>query len=705
MSHGVRFRVPASVLCVLCVLCSWIAIPFAGTAKDKPKDKDQAARTADEGGAAAVLRLTNIWPVHLTASPEEWAKLEPKGGGGFFGGPRGGGPGGGPGGRGPGGGFGPGMIVAPAFLKEGDTNADAKLTRKEFEALAEKWFAAWDKEKRGKLSGDSLSEGLNQALMASGGGFGRGPGGPGGPGGRGPGMNLQGAEGKRNGVAAAAGVEFESAHGELEIGGQTLKDVMLRYKGNGTWMQSRDSDKKSLKVDLNDNVKGQKFSGLTKLNFHNNVTDASWMNEVLGYRLYRDAGVPAPHTAYARVSVTVSGKHSRDYLGLYSIVENVDTHFAKDAFGSKKGAIFKPVTPALFADLGDDWKSYNQTYDPKTDLTPEQKQRLIEVCKFVTRASDGDFAARLGDYLDLEEFARYMAVTVWISELDGILGPGQNFYLHLDAKSGRLQFIPWDLDHSFGQFGMRGSQEERENLSIEKPWQGENRFLERVFKVDAFKTRYLARLREFSETLFDPKRLASQVDELAAVIRPSIQEESREKAERFETAVSGKPLAGGFPGFGGPGRGGGDRGGFGGPQPGGPGGPPPGGFGGQIKPIKTFAPIRAESVKDQLAGKSPGSKLGEFGFGPPGMRGGGGRGPGGGPGGGFGPGRFISRGFLDALDTNEDGALSRDEFTRGFAKWFDRWDKTKSGSLTEDQLREGLNEELSPFRGGPPPPP
>ena len=55
-----------------------------------------------------------------------------------------------------------------------------------------------------------------------------------------------------------------------------------------------------MKIDLNEYVKGQKLAGITKLNLHSNVTDASWMNEVLSHRLYRDAGVPAPRTAYAR---------------------------------------------------------------------------------------------------------------------------------------------------------------------------------------------------------------------------------------------------------------------------------------------------------------------------------------------------------------------------------------------------------------------
>ena len=112
----------------------------------------------------------------------------------------------------------------------------------------------------------------------------------------------------------------------------------------------------------------------------------------------------------------------------------------------------------------------------------------------VAETDDAQFATRIWDYLDLPGFARFMAVMVWLSDLDGILGPGQNLFLYLHPKNQLVTFIPWDQDHSFGQFPMRGTQEQRENLSIHKPWEGENRFLERVFKVEAFKKAYLANL-------------------------------------------------------------------------------------------------------------------------------------------------------------------------------------------------------------------
>ncbi len=616
-----------------------------------------------------LFQTTNIWTIHLKFTVEQWEAMEPQSGE-FPGAPRGGGPGG----RG---GFGPAALLAPGFLK-GDQNQDGKLSPAEFSALGGKWFTEWDKEKSGQLTAEQLRAGLNAALGMTNLG-------PPGPGGRGPG--LQGAAGKRNGMAAASGVDFQYVHADLEFEEKLLADIAVRYNGNNTFMESRNSLKHSLKIDLNKYAKGQKLAGLTKLNLHNNVNDASWMNEVLSHRLFRDAGVPAPRTAYARVFVTVPGRHDKQYFGLYSVVEDIDKHFADERFRSKKGAIFKPVTRNLFAHQGDDWARYEQTYDPKTDLAKSDQQRVIDFAKLVTSASDAEFAARLGGYLDLDEFARFMAVTVWLSTMDSILMMGQNFYVYLHPGTDKFQFLPWDLDHSFGQFPMGGSQEQREQLSIQKPWRGENRFLERVFKVEGFKKLYLARMAEFSRTLFQPERFHRQVDEIAAAIRPAVQEESTTKLARFDKVVAGEMVEpssfGGRPGGAGEG---GDR-----PRFGGPGGAmqPP-------KPIKGFVTARAASVADQLAGKADGLAASAR-FGGPGERGR--RGERGGPG-GFGPAVVLARAFMDALDADKNGKITREEFTRGFAQWFAAWQPDKSGLLTGEQLRAGINRDLAPFRGG-----
>ena len=388
---------------------------------------------------------------------------------------------------------------------------------------------------------------------------------------------LQGPEGARNGLSAAGGIEFDWTHGDISIDSRKFTDVAVRYKGNGTFRQGQNSGKISLKVDLNKYVKGQKLAKLDKLNFANNITDVGWMNEELSYRLFRDAGVPAPRTSYAKIYVNVTGA-AREYWGLYSIVEDVNETFARDRFGTNGGVLLKPVTNSLFHYLGEDWAKYKQTYDPKGEMSTEQTKRVIDFCKFVTSADDEQFAAKIGDYVDLDEFARFMAVTVWLTDMDSILDNGQNFYVYLNPQTQKFSFIAWDQDHSFGQFGRGGSTTQRRNFTIFRP-SNSNPFLVRAFAVPEFRSLYLAKMAEFSKTIFLPERIIAQVNEIAPVIRPAIQEESATTAKWFDTVVSDKTE---------------DN---------------------YSETIKGFVKARAQSVNDQLAGKSQGSTLGGFGFG------------------------------------------------------------------------------------------
>ena len=335
---------------------------------------------------------------------------------------------------------------------------------------------------------------------------------------------LLAREGQRNGWTTAKGLEFNYVHATLEFGGMRFSDVAVRLKGNATYSpRSVAAVKNSYKIDLNKYVKGQKLAGLSTLNFHNSIADPGWMNEVLAYRLYRDAGVPAPRTSFVRVSLTVPGLYDRKYTGLYVIVENVDSNFVQAQFQSDAGAVLKPVTAKPFSDLGNDWARYIQTYDPKTDLTVQEQHRTIDFCKFVTTSSDTEFAARVGDYVDLDAFARYYALLVWINNWDSLLSAGQNYYLYLNPTTRKLAFVPWDQDHSFGNFPPQpGIHAEG---SIFAPTPGKIVFLERMMAVPAVRESYLARMREFSKTLLQPARLAAQVKEIVSVIRPFVVQE------------------------------------------------------------------------------------------------------------------------------------------------------------------------------------
>jgi DNA-directed RNA polymerase specialized sigma24 family protein len=393
---------------------------------------------------------------------------------------------------------------------------------------------------------------------------------------------LRNPRAQRSGLAGVLGFDFNWTHADFDFGGVAFTNVAARIKGNGTYLASLSGDKRAFKVDLNKFAKSQKLAGLDELTFNNLSCDHSFMSDTLAYEFFWDAGVPAPRTAYAWLTVSVAGQWQHKPLGLYVMVEPVDAAFVAARF-SEKTAVFKPVTYQLFEHLGDDWKSYAAIYDPKTKATDENKQRVIDFARLVSFADDAEFARRVGRFLDLDEFARFLAGEVLLSSYDGILSDGQNFYVYLDARSNKFGFIPWDLDLAWGSFFLLGSITERERASIWHPWVGQNRFIERVMAAEEFRRIYRAHLEDFSTRLFVPTRLNKRIDELAAIIRSPVAAESDFRLDKFEQAVGAKPLSASHG--------------------------EPHGADRPAHQLKRFIEKRALSVRDQLDGKSKGMIL------------------------------------------------------------------------------------------------
>lgn len=351
-------------------------------------------------------------------------------------------------------------------------------------------------------------------------------------------VNLRNPRAQRSGVAGVLGYDFDWTHAGIEFAGVPFTNVAVRVKGN---IGSLCTPKRSFKVDLNKLTKGQKLGGIDELTFNNLVWDYSFLHEALGYEFFRDAGVPAPRTAYAWLTATVKGKWDRKPFGLYLMVESVGEEFAKEQFGSKKTPVFKPVTYKLFEHLGDEWSAYAAIYDLKTEATLEQQRRVIDFARLVSSATDAEFAAQVGDFLDVDEFARFLAVEVLLSHYDSILSLGQNFFMYLHPRSNKFGFIPWDLDSAWGHFWL-AEKEEFERASIWHPWVGENRFIERVMAVEEFRRIYRGHLEDFLASVFVPDRLHRRIDEMAAVIRDPVSAESAFRLNKFEQAVGLKPL-------------------------------------------------------------------------------------------------------------------------------------------------------------------
>lgn len=451
------------------------------------------------------------------------------------------------------------------------------------------------------------------------------------------------------------GTQLPWATADVTIGGETFRGVGLRYKGNGTIMDAARSVKKSFRVDLDRNGGTGRFRGSKAINLHCGVADPSKYREALGYALYRAAGVPAPITAFAEVRVTVPGRHADELLGLYTVTEEVGKPFLKDRFGTDKGLLLKPEGVREIEDLGDDWARYAGRYRPKRDATPDEAKRVIAFARLVHKADDATFRTEIASYLDVAAYLRFLAVTAFIANADSFFVLGHNYYLYLHPTTGRLHFIPWDLDRAFANHPILGTNDQKLDLSITRPYAGTHRLTERVLAVPGVRDQYLALVKELSATCLARDRLLRELDAAEAALKDALARDARAAAARKEGDVTVR-LQGMY---------------------------------GRTPDLRTFVERRTASVAAQLAGKTVGYV----------------------PTAGFGPGQpprvgdMMAGPLLAGLDADSDGRLSRDEWLAAARRVVASADKDADGRADQKSLAAGLDRLFpKPPAGSPPPP-
>ena len=348
----------------------------------------------------------------------------------------------------------------------------------------------------------------------------------------------------RPGLAGYLGVDHQYGKAEITIDGETVKGIGLRYKGNGTFLEYVEGDvtrRLSFKIDFNEYDDELEFRDLTKVNLNNNSTDPSLMREPLSYELFREAGIHCSRVGYAKVSLTISGKVDRQPHGLYTMVEQVDKRFLKDRYGSAKGLLMKPSTFGAFRYFGEEWDEYEVGFVPKTKPTEEQKQRVIEFARLIHKSEDDAFEEEVESYLDVDQFLRFLAVNVLLTNLDSFLGGSQNHYIYLEPDSNKFQFFPWDMDISFGVFPFNGTPETRRKLSIDHPGGKGHTLIERVLNIPRHKKIYHDYLDTYLNTIFAEDKMHQQIEKVGEFVRPMVKINGPKATDGFDGVLADSP--------------------------------------------------------------------------------------------------------------------------------------------------------------------
>ena len=282
--------------------------------------------------------------------------------------------------------------------------------------------------------------------------------------------------------------------GTITIDGETVADVGVRKKG---FLGSITPERPSLKISFDETVPDRTYLGLSRMTLNNNRQDASQANTCLAYRVFREAGVPAPRCNHARV--TVNGQ----YLGTYSHVESIRRSMLARWFGDDGGNLYEGAVADLRPIWVDDYESKPGNDDDRADL-----QALIDVL-----ATDGpDLEARLAPSLDVDAFTTFWAAEVLVDHWDGYTGNANNHYLYRDPGNGRFYFLPWGPDSAFGQVNPFVDFEVPTSLFATTILPS------RLHALPEARARYQARLLELLDRAWDEDALLAEVDRIEQML-------------------------------------------------------------------------------------------------------------------------------------------------------------------------------------------
>ena len=489
------------------------------------------------------------------------------------------------------------------------------------------------------------------------------------PGGNGGGQRVVIVGGGPGNAPGKFGFEFEYVHGDVEISGKAFKDAGIRYKGNSSYASSQNSLKRPFKFDFDQYVKDGKLFGQTTLNFSNNFADPSQIREALSYDIFRQINVPYARTAFVKLFLTIPGKYDKQYIGLYTMVEQVDRNFLNRHFGNDSGLLVKPEGSNGLPYQGDDWAVYKDRYDPKSGHKgvegEKAKKQMIAFVKFFNQVEGADFKKGIESYLDVDEFLRFLAGNAALSNLDSFLSMGHNFYMYLNPANNKINFIPWDLNMAMGGFGLAGGGDQQTNLSIMHPHSGSSKLIEKILEIDEYKQKYRGYLQQIVKGAMNPEKLQAQISALEKVTAEAI---ASEPEDARNMGFRGRPMPAGNAGNEPPRRG--------------------GGMGMNAPSLKDFVVKRAENIELQLAGKKEGyipqnRMMGGGGL----MR--------------MNLGEMLAPELMKAMDKDTSKSASKAEYENSAQLFFSNADKDKNGKLNLEEVTNELSNIIPPPPGMP----
>jgi hypothetical protein len=288
-----------------------------------------------------------------------------------------------------------------------------------------------------------------------------------------------------------------------EKGGDAWQEIAVKLKGAaGSFNDLNKMDKFQKK-------KKPSFHGLSKFHLNNSVQDDTYLNEWLCAGLFRDAGVPAPRVAHARVFLD-----DRD-LGLYVVKEGFDRKFIARYFATDDGNLYDG---GFCQDIDNDLeRDEGQGKDSHAD-----QHALCEACRLENLEERW---AKIAERLDVEQFLTFASMELMTGHWDGYCWNKNNYRLYFDSVSHKAFFLPHGMDQMFGDPG--ASILQRPGAIVAGA----------VMENPEWRERYRDRIRKLLPLFDPPDKLLEQVDRVVPRIQSAIQQFDPDQATAYADRI------------------------------------------------------------------------------------------------------------------------------------------------------------------------
>ncbi len=220
---------------------------------------------------------------------------------------------------------------------------------------------------------------------------------------------------------------------DIVFDGQSLPNSQCHRKGS---YGSLSQNKPSLNVTF-DAVTPQKLAGgISHIVLNNAQQDPSFLNEHLGYEIYRKAGQAAPLTSHALVYLNDKP------LGFFVLKEQVGKDFLERSYGKaeRDGNLYKAALRWDFAkDPGKmELKNEKEEMRSRTDINA--------AAAVVKNPPAGQFEQAADKIINLDQIISTMALDGILQHRDGPYGQSNNYYLFHRKADDRFVIIPHGMD-------------------------------------------------------------------------------------------------------------------------------------------------------------------------------------------------------------------------------------------------------------------